>query len=407
MHILIIHQAFAALDEAGGTRHYELARYLVECGHRVTVITSPVSYLTGQSQRARSAWIERDCPEDGIEILRTYTYRAFHRSFFHRLISFFSFMFSSFIAGLGVRQVDLVWGTSPPIFQSVTAWLLARLKRAPFLLEVRDLWPAFAIGIGVLHNPLLIRASLWLERFLYRRADRVMVNSPGFIEHVTQRGARWVELVPNGADPNMFDPEADGAAFRGQHCLDGKFLVLYAGAHGMSNDLEVVLNAARQLQQQSKVRFVLVGDGKEKAALQARANQLGIDNVLFLPPVPKNGMAEVLAAADACLAILKPLDLYKTTYPNKVFDYMAAGRPVVLAIDGVIRSVVEAADAGIFTPPGDPEAIAKAVETLAADPQAARRKGANGRQYISRFFARPMLARQLTLLLEDMWRQHG
>ena len=175
----------------------------------------------------------------------------------------------------------------------------------------------------------------------------------------------------------------------------------------MSNDLDIVLDAARQLQQESNVCFVLVGDGKEKAVLQGRAEELRLENVLFLPPVPKNGMAEVLAAADACLAILKPLDLYKTTYPNKVFDYMAAGRPVVLAIDGVIRTVVEAADAGIFTPPGDARAMAQAVETLAADPQTAKRKGANGRQYISRFFARPALARQLTLLLEDMWRQHG
>jgi glycosyltransferase involved in cell wall biosynthesis len=407
MHILLIHQAFAALDEAGGTRHYELARCLVERGHRVTVITSPVSYLTGQSRRPRTGWIEREHPEEGIQILRTYTYQAFHRSFIHRVISFLSFMISSFWGGLGVRKVDLVWGTSPPIFQAVTAWLLARIKRTPFLLEVRDLWPAFAIGIGVLRNPLLIRASLWLERFLYRRADRVMVNSPGFIEHVTQRGARWVELVPNGADPSMFDPDAVGEGFRCKHNLDGKFIVLYAGAHGMSNDLEVVLEAAAQLQQHPTVQFVLVGDGKEKAALQARAGELALKNVLFLPPVAKNNMAEVLAAADACLAILKPLDLYRTTYPNKVFDYMAAGRPIVLAIDGVMRAVVDDADAGVFTAPGDPGAMALAVETLAADPQAARRKGANGRQYIARYFARPTLARQLTLLLEDMWRKNG
>jgi glycosyltransferase involved in cell wall biosynthesis len=376
-------------------------------GHRVTVITSPVSYLTGQSRSARSGWIERESPAPGIEILRTYTYRAFHRSFFHRLISFFSFMVSSFSAGLGVKEVDLVWGTSPPIFQGLTAWLLARLKRAPFLFEVRDLWPAFAIAIGVLRSPLLIRLSLWLERFLYRRADRVMVNSPGFIDHVTQRGARWVELVPNGADPAMFDPDGDGCTFRQQHALDGKFVVLYAGAHGISNDLDVVLEAANRLRNQTTVQFVLVGDGKEKNTLQARAAEMQLDNVLFLPPVPKNGMPQVLAAADACLAVLKPLDLYRTTYPNKVFDYMAAGRPVVLAIDGVIRTVVETAQAGIFASPGDPQAMAQAVERLAADPNAARQQGANGREYITRYFARPALARQLTLLLEDMWRKNG
>ena len=407
MHILLIHQAFAALDEAGGTRHYELALHLVQRGHRVTVITSPVSYLTGQSRQGRSGWIDRESPAPGIEILRTYTYRAFHRSFFHRLISFFSFMVSSFSAGLGVKEVDLVWGTSPPIFQGLTAWLLARLKRAPFLFEVRDLWPAFAIAMGVLRSPLLIRLSLWLEGFLYRRADRVMVNSPGFIDHVVQRGARWIELVPNGADPAMFDPDGNGCTFRQQHGLDGKFVVLYAGAHGISNDLDVVLEAANHLRSHASVRFVLVGDGKEKAALQARAAALKLDNVLFLPPVPKNGMPQVLSAADACLAVLKPLDLYRTTYPNKVFDYMAAGRPVVLAIDGVIRTVVESAQSGVFASPGDPQAMAQAVERLAADPAAARQQGTNGRLYISRYFARPALARQLTLLLEEMWRKNG
>jgi glycosyltransferase involved in cell wall biosynthesis len=316
------------------------------------------------------------------------------------VLSFFSFMASAFLAGLRVRQVDLVWGTSPSIFQAVTAWLLARLKRVPFLLEVRDLWPAFAIAVGVLRNPLLIGASRWLERFLYRRADRVMVNSPGFIEHVTRRGARWVELVPNGADPEMFDPQAEGRAYRAAHGLDGKFLVLYAGAHGLSNDLGVVLDAARLLADQPAIQFALVGDGKEKARLQAQAAGLG--NVAFLPPVPKARMCEVLAAADACLAILKPLEMYKTTYPNKVFDYMAAGRPVVLAIDGVIRAVVEKTGAGLFAAPGSAEQIACAVRALAADPQRARAMGLAGRRAVERHFSRRALAEKLLLVIEDM-----
>jgi hypothetical protein len=172
VHILLIHQAFAALDEAGGTRHIELANYLADHGHRVTIISSPVNYLTGQSSQNRPRWIERQSIRPGVDLLRTYTYTALHRSFFHRVLAFLSFMVSSFIAGLQVKQVDLVWGTSPPIFQGVTAWLLARLKRVPFLFEVRDLWPAFAVAVGVLRNPILIKASLWLERFLYKHADR-------------------------------------------------------------------------------------------------------------------------------------------------------------------------------------------------------------------------------------------
>ena len=213
MHILIIHQAFASLQEPGGTRHHEFARELAANGHQVTIIASPISYLTGRSRSTTTTWRTEEQDGKGITILRAYTYSALHRSFIHRVISFLSFMVSSFLIGLGVQRVDVVWGTSPPIFQGVTAWLLARLKGAKFLFEVRDLWPAFAIAVGVLQNRLLIALSEWLEKFLYRRADVVMVNSPGFVAHVTQRGARRVELIPNGADPAMF-AAADGSGFR-------------------------------------------------------------------------------------------------------------------------------------------------------------------------------------------------
>ncbi len=404
MHILLIHQAFAALDEAGGTRHHELARYLVERGHRVTIIASPVSYLTGKTRQGKMHWVGRQDIEPGITILRSYTYPALHKSFVHRVFSFFSFMLSSFLVGLRVQEVDLVWGTSPPIFQGVTAWLLARLKRVPFLFEVRDLWPAFAIAVGVLRNPTLQRASLWLERFLYRRADRVMVNSPGYVEHVLQRGARWVELVPNGADTTMFDPACDGKAFRTQHQLDKKFVVLYAGAHGLSNDLGIVLQAAEELCYHPKIHFLMVGDGKDKASLQAQAEKLKLTNISFLPAVPKDEITAVMAGADACIAILKPLELYQTTYPNKVFDYMAAGRPVILAIDGVIREVVEQANAGIFVPPGDATAMAQATEWLAEHPTEARQMGYAGRDYIEKHFNRRDLAEKLALLFEEMER---
>ena len=405
MHILLIHQAFAALDEAGGTRHHELAHYLVENGHRVTVITSPVSYLSGQQQR-KSRWIEKTIDSSGVTILRTYTYPALHRSFVHRVISFFSFMISSFGAGMGVRKVDLVWGTSPPIFQGFTAWLVSRIKRVPFLFEVRDLWPAFAIAVGVLRNPWLIKASLWLESFLYKHADRIIVNSPGYVDHVAARGGRGIVLIPNGADSAMFTRGGKGEDFRREHGLDGKYLAVYAGAHGLSNDLDVVLQAARLLADRPEICFVLVGDGKEKPRLQAAATELDLQNLVFIPPVPKNGMPQVLAAADACIAILKPLELYKTTYPNKVFDYMAAGRPVVLAIDGVIRRVVEDAGAGIPVEPGNPQALAGAILKLALDDRHGGDLGHNlglaGREYVEKNFSRAASAGKLVALLEEL-----
>jgi glycosyltransferase involved in cell wall biosynthesis len=402
MHILLIHQAFAALDEPGGTRHHELARYLAARGHRVTVIASPVSYLTGTARSRRVPWVERQEGGPGVTILRAYTYPALHRSFVHRVFSFISFMVSSFLTGLSVRQVDLVWGTSPPIFQGPTAWALARLKRAPFLFEVRDLWPAFAVAVGVLRQPLLIRATEWLERFLYRHADQVVVNSPGFREHVQARGARRVELLPNGADAAMFDPQASGSDFRQAHGLEHKFVALYAGAHGLSNDLGVVLEAADQLRDRPEIAIVLLGDGKEKGALAARAAEMNLSNVHFIPPVPKTGMPQALAAADACIAILKPVPLYATVYPNKVFDYMAAGRPVVLAIPGVIREVVESAGAGIAVPPGEAAALAAALRSLADDPQAGRAMGQQGRRCVEAHFDRPVVASRLARVMENM-----
>jgi len=402
MHILLIHQAFVELEEPGGTRHYELARCLTERGHQVTVIASSVSYLTGKVEPAGSSYSDSCGKAENLRILRAYTYSALHRSFVHRIFSFLSFMISSFIIGLNVKEVDLVWGTSPPIFQSATAWLLARVKRIPFLLEVRDLWPAFAIQVGVLRNRLIIKASEWLEGFLYRHADRVMVNSPGYIDHVKLSGAQKIDLVPNGSDVQMFDPFTSGTDFRKANGLEGKFIALYAGAHGMSNDLGIVLQAAHYLSDSPEIAIVFVGDGKDKPCLINQAAEMGLVNVYFLPPVPKIKMGEVLAAADACIAILKPIPLYSTVFPNKVFDYMAAGRPIILAIDGVIREEVEKAGAGIFVPPGDIKGLADAIQYLEHDREARISMGQRGRLHVEAHFDRVSLAEKLAAIMEQM-----
>ncbi|MDD2922161.1 MAG: glycosyltransferase family 4 protein, partial [Anaerolineales bacterium] len=242
--------------------------------------------------------------------------------------------------------------------------------------------------------------SKWLEKFLYRRADQVVVNSPGFLDHVSSVGAKRVALIPNGADPEMFDPNGAGESFRESNRLGDKFVALYAGAHGMSNDLNIVLESARLLADKN-IQIVLLGDGKEKSALMARAAEMDLSNVTFLPSVPKTEMAEALAGADVCIAILKPLEEYKRTYPNKVFDYMAAGRPVALAIDGVIREVVEAADCGVFAKPGDAAALANAISNLYEDTIKAREMGLKGRKYLEENFSRKKVAEQLMSLLES------
>jgi glycosyltransferase involved in cell wall biosynthesis len=219
---------------------------------------------------------------------------------------------------------------------------------------------------------------------------------------VENRGARSIDIIPNGVDITMFNPNDNGETFRRNHNLGDKILAVYAGAHGMSNDLGVVLEAAEHLQENPRVTFVFLGDGKEKSNLMATAKANNLNNVCFLPPVPKVEIPSALAAADICVAILKPIEAYKTTYPNKVFDYMAAGRAVVLAIDGEIREVLEKAGAGVVVRPGDSKALADAVRKLADEPEQRQRMGMAGHDYVKRNFDRSSLARKLHLVMERM-----
>ena len=403
MHILLIHQAFATLDEPGGTRHHELARFLARQGHKVSIIASPVSYLTGKNKH--SATVEEDAG-GMVKIYRTYTYSALHKSFIHRVFSFFSFMISSFFKSLSIRDVDLVWGTTPPIFQSVSAWLISRLKRVPFLLEVRDLWPEFAIAVGVLKNPTLIKYSYWLEEFLYRHADRIMVNSPGFIKLVREKGGKKSHLFPMAQISHFLMARLTprfGKPLAGQ--INSLFYTLAHTACLMT--WKSYWKLPSFLRKKKRIHFVLLGDGKDKPALVNKAEQLNLHNLSFLDPVPKNKIAEILSSADACIAILKPIEMYKTTYPNKVFDYMAARKPVLLAIDGVIREVVEKAGCGIFCNPGDPKALADGCKFLYDNQGKAKTMGDKGYDYINTFFNREKIALDLLGLMSEMVNLHG
>jgi glycosyltransferase involved in cell wall biosynthesis len=400
MRILLIHQAFAALGEAGGTRHHEFARHIQARGHQVSVIAGKLSYLTGASVGSQAS-ASRTVDDQGVEIIRCASFGGWHRSFILRIFNFVSFMWSSFWSALRVPEVDIVWGTTPPIFQALTASWVATIRRVPFILEVRDLWPYFAIEVGVLTNPILIWLSEWLEGHLYRKATLVVVNSPGFVKHVRERGADRVFTVPNGVDPEMISAEATKAGLRGKLGLDkGVFVVIYAGAHGMSNDLGTVLEAAAQLKGEEDVALVLLGDGKDKAKLQSSAKGMNLRNVFFHPPVAKDEITGYLVEADAGLAVLKDIPAYSLTYPNKVFDYMAAGLPVLCMIDGVIRDVVEQAGAGVFIQPGDPVSLAETIRTWLAQQDELLAMGKRGRHYVKEHFNREDLADRMLALMQ-------
>ena len=383
MKILLINQSFVPPDEPGHTRHFEMAQYLRKCGHEMVIVASDANYQTGlRTVQRKGLYVEQVI--EGIRVLRAYSAQTLHRSYFWRFISFFSFMFSSVWAALQVKDIDLIMGTTPPIFQAVSAWFVALVRRKPFLLEVRDLWPEFAISMGVLKNPVVITLAHWLEKFLYARAAHILVNSPAYKEYLVGKGVpeKKITFIPYGTDIDMFNPHVDGTSVREKLGLQDTFMVLYAGAMGQAHDLYTILRAAKCLREESQIRFVFFGAGKERANLEAEAQRLELRNVLFAGICPKKEMPFVIASADVCLAILQNIPMFRTTYPNKVFDYMASARPTVLVIDGVVREVIEASGGGVFVEPGNAELLAKTILDLSKDPQRVKQMGENARAYL-------------------------
>jgi glycosyltransferase involved in cell wall biosynthesis len=285
-------------------------------------------------------------------------------------------------------KVDVVLGTTPPIFQLPATWIVSIFRRAPFVLEVLDLWPEFAIGMGVLKNRLIIWMARKVEWFFYRRGRQLVGNSPAYRDYLIEGGIPEdrVTFIPMGVDLSLFDPESRGDKMRERFGLGDKFVVTYAGAHGISNDLDTILDAATLTKDDPEIHYLFVGGGNEKPRLEAKAKELNLTNVTFGGTVPKDEVGDVLAASNACCALLKDIPQYKTPFPNKVFDYMAAGRPVLLGIDGVIREVVEAAEAGIFFHPGKGAELADAVRRMKNNPQLVRSMKESGREYVRQHY---------------------
>ena len=403
MKILLLNQAFVSPDEPGHTRHFEMAQYLRDHGHELVIVASDLNYQTGQRTVERHG-VFTEQMIDGVRVLRSYIYPTLHRSYFWRIVSFFSFMFSSVWTALSVKDADLIMGTTPQIFQAVSAWFVAFVRNKPFLLEVRDLWPEFGISMGVITNPIVIALTRWLEKFLYARATHILVNSPAYKEYMVTKGvpASKITYIPYGTDVDMFNPNVDGLSVRKKLSLEDKFVVLYAGALGQANDIYTVLCAAKHLNEEDQIRFVFWGDGKERPNLQSEAERLDLKNVIFAGVCPKKEMPFVIASSDVCLAILQNVPMFRTTYPNKVFDYMAAARATVLVIDGVIREVIESSNGGVFVEPANHELLAMTILELSKDPQRVKQMGVNARAYLVKNLDRRDKLDETLLLLQKL-----
>ena len=292
---------------------------------------------------------------------------------------------------------DVVIVTSPPLFVGFSGYLLSRFKRIPLVFEVRDLWPESAIDTGVLKNGLIIKLAYWFEKFIYKKATLINVLTPAFYN--TLRDKKQVPetkliLIPNAADFSLSDhllSSFDIAAFRREHGLENRFVITYVGAHGVANHLDQVLEAARQLED-TPVLFLLIGQGMEKPRLQKFAAEQGLQNVRFLDPVPKQEVFKYILAADMGASVLKKVDTFKTVYSNKTFDYMACKKPILMAIDGVSRELVETAGAGTYVEPENIAAYNRIIREYLQDPQRLLQEGENGFRYARANFDRQVLA---------------
>ena len=402
MRTLLINQAFVSPDEPGHTRHFELAQYLRGQGHELVIVGSDTNYQTGE-KIIRHRGIAVDQHIEGVRIIRAKIPAALHHSYFARVLAFISFMVTSTLASLRVMDIDLVMATTPPIFQALSTWFVAAVRRKPFLLEVRDLWPEFGISMGVLKNPVVIWFSRRLEHFLYRMADSILANSPAYVDYLLSRSvpAQKITYIPYGTDIDMFRPDIDPGDWRQRWGLQDKFIALYAGALGQANDIFTIVRAAQHLQSNRDIHIVLVGDGKMRKPLEVEVERIGLANVHFAGVVPKRDMPSIIRSADVCLAILQDIPMFRTTFPNKVFDYMASGKATVLVIDGVIRQLIEESGGGVYVPPGDDRALADALQSVQQQPGRLEQMGVSAREFIcDRMDRRLKMEETLQLMME-------
>ena len=342
---------------------------------------------------------------DGIDVLYLNVPYANRYPTAVRMASFTAFTIAASVAGALQRRPDVVFASSTPLTIGIAGLATARAKRVPFVFEIRDLWPAVPIELGVLKGA-AARTAEWLERRLYAGAERIVVLSEGSLHELRSRGIPDEKLVfiPNAADLDVFRPDVVDEDFRPRHGLEDRFVALYAGAMGRANGLDQLVDAADALRRwgDRRVTIVALGDGGERTRLEERARELGLDNLLFLPSVPKEELAGIVGAADVTLTIFAPFPILETNSPNKFFDSLAAGKPVVVNLGGWLRRLVEEADAGVWVPGGNAEGIAGALSSLAANPQRVEEMGRNARALAEREFGRDEMAERLARTLEEV-----
>lgn len=363
----------------------ETATRLVKQGHQVTVLTTFPNYPAGVFPKEYRGRVLQQEMRDGVHVVRVWSWVSPNKSFLHRIKWYLSFAFlAPLLGGKAVGHPEVIIVQSPPLFDAIAVRMLARWKRCPYIFMVSDLWPEQAIQLGVLRNRLFIWLSEWLEWSTYRRAALVWVVTEWIRNRLIQRGLapEHILLLTNGVDTTKFHPLPQAQA-RIELGWDDRFTVLYVGTHGVTHGLMTIIDAAEQLRDHNGIHFILVGEGSDKDEMVEHAQKLGLTNITFMDVVPHSLVPTILAAGDVCLAHVRKASITEGILPIKMFEAMACGRPIVLAVDGEARRIAEQeAGAAIFVEPENAAALASAILDLYEHPDLAAALGSRGRAYV-------------------------
>lgn len=405
MKILYFHQHFSTPDGATGTRSYEMAQRLLARGHQVTIVCGS-GKMASSGLQGKPLDGKRQGRVDGIDVIELDLPYSNYDSFLKRALVFLLFAWRSVMLALRLNY-DLLFATSTPLTAGIPGIVAAMLRRKPFVFEVRDLWPELPREMGVIKNPIVLGAMGILEWLSYHAAQGRIGLSPGIVQGIVRRGiaSEKVVMIPNGCDLDLFNPDRI-EALRPPGVDNDDFIAVFAGAHGIANGLDAVLDAAGVLKGKGRtdIKLVFIGDGKLKPALIVRAKDEGLDNCLFMDPVPKIQLTAYLRGADAGLMILANVPaFYYGTSPNKFFDYIAVGLPVINNYPGWLAGIIEENKCGIAVPPDNPLAFAEALEMLADNRQLASQMGRNARLLAERDFNRLDLGNHFVDFLERVY----
>ncbi len=406
MRITFLCQYFPPEMGAPSARTFEHARHWAGLGHDVTVITGFPNHPTGVIRpEYRGYFVKRESVE-GIDLLRAWVYVAANKGFTKRVLNFLSFFFSSVALGSALtRRPDVVVGTSPQFFCAVAAYCLSVIKRAPFVFEVRDIWPQSAVEMGALKNRLLIRALEAIENRLYQRAALIVPVAESTRHYLIGKGVpeEKISIVPNGIDAKyLASAQVAPDRLREELALEGKFIVSYIGTHGMAHALEVTLQAAKKLEADPAIHFLFVGEGAEKENLKQLASELRLNNVTFIDQQPRESLLSFYRASDASVVPLRRLPIFKKVLPSKLFELMGVGCPVICGVEGEAASLVRNAESGLCIEPENVDALVEAILRLRDDRELRARMSENGRAFVRARYLRSDLAEKYLDALETV-----